>query len=52
MMLLDDAYVAGARSMVRKLANHDVDEVYQAGCGKGPIAERAAKPMQSRRLDV
>jgi hypothetical protein len=51
MMLLDDAYVAGARSMVRKLANHDVDEVYQAGCGQGPIAELAAEPMQSRRLD-
>jgi hypothetical protein len=35
MMLLDDAHVAGARLMVRKLANHDVVEVYQPGCGRG-----------------
>ncbi len=51
MMLLDEAHVAGARLMVRKLANHDVVEVYQPGCGQGAIAELAAEPMQSRRLD-
>lgn len=46
MMLLDDAHVAGARSMVRKLADHDVVEVYQAACGQGPIAELGAESIQ------
>lgn len=49
MMLLDDRHVAGARLMVRKLANHDVVEVYQPGCEQGAIAELAPEPMQSRR---
>ena len=49
MMLLDDAHVAGNRLMVRKLANHDVVEVYQPGCGQGAIAELAPEPMQRLR---
>lgn len=49
MMLLDDAHVAGARSMVRKLANHDVVEVYQPGCGQGANSELAPEPTQSLR---
>lgn len=51
MMLLDEAHVAAVRLMARKLADHDVIEVYQAACGQGSIAELAAEPMQSRRLD-
>jgi hypothetical protein len=49
MMLLDDAHVAGTRSMVRKLANHDVVEVYQPGRGQGAIAELAPEPTQRLR---
>ena len=47
MMLLDDAYVAGAGLMVRKLANHDVVEVYQPGCGQGAIAELEPEPRKA-----
>ena len=52
MMLLDEAHVGAARLMARKLADHDVVEVYQVACGQGSIAELAAVPMQSRGLDV
>lgn len=51
MMLLDDAHVAGASSMVRKLANHDVVEVYQPGCGQGAITKLSAEPTRSCTLD-
>jgi hypothetical protein len=48
-MMLLDAHVAGARLMVSKLANHDVVEVYQPGCGQGAIAELALEPTQRLR---
>lgn len=52
MMLLDEANVATVSLMVRKLADHEVVEVDRASCGQGPIAELAAKPMQSLGLDI
>lgn len=52
MMLLDEANVAAVRLMVRKLAGHDLVEVYQAACGQAPIAKLSAEPMQSPRQDI
>ncbi len=35
--------------MVSKLADHDVAEVYQPGCGQGAVAELAPERTQSGR---
>ena len=51
MTLLDEANVAAVRLMVRELASHDLIEVFQAACGRAPIARLSAVPMQSRGLD-
>ncbi len=50
--VLDETNTKAVATMIGKLEEHDVTEIYEAVGGVGPIADLAAKAMNDRDIDL
>jgi len=50
--VLDETNTKAVATMIGKLDEHDVTEIYEAVGGEGPIADLAAKAMKDRDIDL
>ncbi len=50
--VLDETNTKAVATMIGKLEEHDVTEIYEAVGGVGPIADLAAKAMKDRDIDL
>ncbi len=50
--VLDETNTKAVATMIDKLEEHDVTEIYEAVDGVGPIAGLAAKAMKNRDIDL